>query len=153
MQSLPSLCCQVSAPRVRFLSLWLESYYSYRADHHSHNSAIVTGRLAQLFPHLLHIEASSFTQPRDMAMLYYGRYDISHNYVVHMWGKNRRFVIARSEEMLRKYPCSCTLGDPRSWCKIMLHCITLQPWTMLNSFKNLSMCVHMQSLSQCDEYW
>ena len=99
---------QISQQAARFLLIWLESYGTFNHKHFTRNSGQVPDELALIFTHLVHIEKTSLTMPRSDLELYHRHYNISSNYVVHLWNKHNN-VIPQNEEELRHY--NCTLGD------------------------------------------
>jgi len=74
-----------------FLSLWLESYKSYKGkgETYTHKATIVPHKLAELYPHLIHVEEESLNKPNwkpeGMRQLYTGHYNWSDNYAIHLW--------------------------------------------------------------------
>ena len=70
----------------------------------------MAAKLAEAFPHLIHIEETSFIQPdyHHHDQMYGDKYyDYSNNYCVHLYSE-KNFFIPANEEELQGY--NCTLG-------------------------------------------
>lgn len=98
----------LSTPGAPFARLWLESYRS----HGSETWTTQTGhRIAELFPHLLHVEAASLTRPtvNELGLMYSSKmkYNWTDNYAVHfMWEERPDVRIPRSPVELLQYDCT-----------------------------------------------
>lgn len=72
-----------------FLRLMLEQYHSYQGPQEiwGEKSVVNSNKLAQLYPHLVHVEETSLNRPGPLesAQIYGGRYDWKKNYAVHLW--------------------------------------------------------------------
>ena len=63
--------------------------------------------LAKTFPHLVHVEWTSLALPRLPQQLYKSHYNITNNYLVHLYNKDKNHV-PQNEEQLKTY--NCTVG-------------------------------------------
>ena len=75
-----------------FLRIWLEAYRSYQGEREvwGYTPVILPHRLAEIFPHLVHVEERSIARPNwtpeEMERLYNGTtYNWTSNYCVHWW--------------------------------------------------------------------
>ena len=108
-------------PNAKFVELWLESYKTFHSDCLGCNSVLMTHKLAEIFPHHIHVEATSFTNPTwmDMPAMYGTKlYNYTNNYAIHMYGE-KNYFIPENEEELAGY--NCTLG------KVMRHVLYGSP--------------------------
>ena len=92
-----------------FVKIWLESYKNYNEKNWSENSVAMAHRLEQIFPHLVHVEPTSFNHPtwKNFHELYRGNYDLSNNYAIHLYFKLMHYIPESLEE-LDGY--NCTVG-------------------------------------------
>ena len=102
--------CQVAAPHSQFVDAWIESYMSYIPNNWSWNSVLMANKLSEIFPHLIHIEETSFNHPiwSHPRQLYIFHYNYTNNYSVHMFYKDKHYI-PRNVDELAGY--NCTLGD------------------------------------------
>ena len=92
------------------MKIWIESYGTYHPKDWSGNSVLMADRLANIFPHLIHIERESFVHPtwEHPEEFYKQHYNYTNHYSVHMYWKDRHFI-PHDEKELEGY--DCTLGD------------------------------------------
>ena len=66
-------------------------------------------RLEQIFPHLVHVEATSFVHPtwENIGDLYWKNYNLSANYAIHLYFKKLHYI-PNSLKQLDGY--NCTVG-------------------------------------------
>ena len=96
----------------KFLEIWMDSYRNFRNSCWGCNSVLMASKLAELFPHHIHVELKSFTHPTYSAFnAMYGTkvYNFTNNYSIHIYNHYKQHVIPSNEEELRGY--NCTLGN------------------------------------------
>jgi len=98
-----------------FLSLWLETYKSYRGVSESWvgKATAVPHVLAGLYPHLIHVEETSLNQPnwREMNKIYFEIYNWSNNYAMHIWQMYTRKGVIVPQEPRDVDRLNTTLGE------------------------------------------
>jgi hypothetical protein len=73
-----------------FVRIWLETYHTFQISEWSLHSCELPHRLMQLFPHLVHVEETSFVRPnwQEKKLLFSGHYPWRQNYAVHVWKRH-----------------------------------------------------------------
>ena len=92
-----------------FVKIWLESYKNYNEKNWSGNSVAMAHRLGQIFPHLIHVEPTSFNHPtwKMYGDLYRRNYNLSNNYAIHLYFKQMHYI---PESMGELDGYNCTVG-------------------------------------------
>ena len=94
----------------QFINMYLEAYKSFDDTCWMCNSVKNANKLARVFPHLIHVENTTFNRPgfKEGDAMYGDKYyNYTANYCIHMYGEYK-YVIPSNEEELRGY--NCTLG-------------------------------------------
>lgn len=96
-----------------FLAVWYQSYRTYNPRQWGIHSTYVPLALARKYPQLIRVENGSFIRPDlgGIKAVYYGRYDWSSNYGIHLY---TRFL--RQSFTLHEFrTMNSTLGDLARW--------------------------------------
>ena len=102
-------CFQAGEKGADFVKIWLESYENYNEQNWAGNSVFMAHKLSQIFPHLIHVEPTSFNHPtfQNLGDLYRRNYDLSNNYAIHLYFKLKHYIPESMEELDRY---NCTVG-------------------------------------------
>ena len=97
-----------------FIDYWLETYNLYDETKWGENSVVMAHRLAQIFPHLVHVEKTSFNHPtfQRIGELYLKNYNISANFAIHLYFKLMHYIPESLQE-LDGYNCTVGLAMRR----------------------------------------
>ena len=82
-----------------FLRIWLETYHTFQAKEWSEHSCRMPMKLANIFPHLLHIEETTLIRPnvREADILFNGHYPWRKNYAIHVWKRHGKVPVNETE--------------------------------------------------------